>query len=124
MKRFAVAFSLAVLAAGPVAAAPTTDVQSAVALQDVDVRDFIREVASLTDMTFIIDQRVQGRVAATTFGPASREEILDIFVSTLRASGVDAVPSVSGAYRIVPAADKVQRTSARNERDGDGAMRL
>ena len=124
MKRFAVLLSLAILAAGPVAAAPTAVVQSVVVSQDVDVRDFIEEVARLTDMTFIVDQRVQGTVSATPFGPASRDEILDIFVATLRANGVDAVPSIGGAYRIVPAKEQVRRTSARNERGGARVARL
>jgi general secretion pathway protein D len=127
MKRFAIALSLTVLAAGPVAAetaVPSGPAQPASEAQDMDIRLFIQEVARLTDMTFIVDQRVRGVVPATRFGPASRDEILDLFVSTLRASGVEAVPSVGGAYRIFPARDPVQRTSARNGRGSDGAVRL
>ena len=112
MKRFLVALTFAALVGGPAAAATAPVAQPVASVRDMDIHAFIQQVARLTDMTFIVDSRVSGTVAAPDAEQVAKDELLDVFVSTLRASGVSAVPSVGGAYRIFPAADQVQRTSA------------
>jgi general secretion pathway protein D len=125
MKRLAVAFALSLLVAGPVVATPAAPAApvSGLISGEVDIRLFIQQIARMTDMTFIVDPRVDGMVVATTEAPPAKDDLLDFFIDTLRASGVAAVPSVGGAYRIFPAEDSVQRTSAGLTRPA-GVVRL
>src|SRR3546814_3691582 len=62
--------------------------------------------------TFIIDQRVQGKVSVVTDRPLSRSEYFEIFLSTLRANGLVAVPAPGGSYRIQPADSAAGQPSA------------
>ncbi|HTH29563.1 MAG TPA: secretin N-terminal domain-containing protein, partial [Sphingobium sp.] len=72
-------------------------------VRDADVRAFIQDAARVTGRTFIIDNRVQGKVSVVTDRPLSRSEYFEIFLSTLRANGLVAVPAPGGAFRIQPA---------------------
>ncbi len=56
-----------------------------------------------TGRTFIIDSRVQGKVSVVTDRPLSKSEYFEIFLSTLRANGLVAVPATGGSFRIQPA---------------------
>src|SRR3546814_3227752 len=69
---------------------------------DADIRAFIQDAARVTGRTFIIDQRVQGKVSVVTDRPLSRSEYFEIFLATLRAHGLVAVPASRGSYRIQP----------------------
>jgi len=71
-------------------------------VRDADVRAFIQDAARVTGRTFIIDSRVQGKVSVVTDRPLSRSEYFEIFLSTLRANGLIAVPAAGGAFRIQP----------------------
>jgi general secretion pathway protein D len=71
-------------------------------VRDADVRAFIQDAARVTGRTFIIDNRVQGKVSVVTDRPLSRSEYFEIFLSTLRANGLVAVPASGGAFRIQP----------------------
>jgi general secretion pathway protein D len=90
------ALSLALTLAGPLAAQTTMNVR------DADIRAFIADAARVTGRTFIIDARVQGKVTVVTDRPLSRSEYFEIFLSTLRANGLIAVPTSNGAFRIQP----------------------
>ena len=83
------------------AATPAT-AQYTLNVRDADVRAFIQDAARAMDRTFIIDSRVQGKVSVVTDRPLSRSEYFEIFLSTLRANGLVAVPVRGGAYRIQP----------------------
>jgi len=72
-------------------------------VRDADVRAFIQDAAKATGRTFIIDSRVQGKVSVVTDRPLSKSEYFEIFLSTLRANGLVAVPSAGGSFRIQPA---------------------
>ncbi len=72
-------------------------------LRDADIRAFIQDAARATGRTFIIDSRVAGKVSVVTDRPLSRSEYFEVFLSTLRANGFVAIPTVRGAYRIQPA---------------------
>ncbi|MDZ7588682.1 MAG: type II secretion system secretin GspD [Parasphingorhabdus sp.] len=74
-------------------------------VRDADVRAFVQDAARVTGRTFIVDGRVQGKVSVVTDRPLSRSEYFEIFLSTLRANGLVAVPTTGGAYRIQPAAN-------------------
>src|SRR3546814_7190654 len=56
--------------------------------------------------------RVSGKVSVVTDRPLSRSEYFEIFLSTLRANGLVAVPAPGGAYRIQPADGAAGQPSA------------
>ncbi|WP_294190547.1 type II secretion system secretin GspD [uncultured Sphingomonas sp.] len=98
MRRFVSAMLLAscALSASPVLAQTTLNVR------DADIRAFIADAAKVTGRTFIIDNRVQGKVTVVTDRPLSRSEYFEVFLSTLRANGLVAVPTANGALRVQP----------------------
>ena len=96
MKRPLLAALLAAALALPASAQQTLNVR------DADIRAFIQDAARVTGRTFIIDQRVQGKVSVVTDRPLSRSEYFEVFLATLRANGLVAVPTSGGAFRIQP----------------------
>ncbi|CAN5351455.1 type II secretion system secretin GspD [soil metagenome] len=76
--------------------------QQTLNVRDADIRAFIQDAARVTGRTFIIDNRVQGKVSVVTDRPLSKSEYFEIFLSTLRANGLVAVPGPGGAYRVQP----------------------
>lgn len=88
--------AIVLAAAGPAAA------QYSLNVRDADIRAFIQDAAKVTGRTFIIDQRVQGKVSVVTDRPLSRSEYFEVFLSTLRANGLVAVPAPGGAFRVQP----------------------
>ncbi|PZQ61109.1 MAG: type II secretion system protein GspD [Sphingomonas taxi] len=88
---------IALLAAVQPALAQTT-----LNVRDADIRAFIADAAKVTGRTFIIDNRVQGKVTVVTDRPLSRSEYLEVFLSTLRANALVAVPTANGAFRVQP----------------------
>ena len=91
----AVALALVAQAAGLSAQTPLN-------VRDADIRAIIADAAKVTGRTFIIDSRVQGKVTVVTDRPLSRAEYLEVFLSTLRANGLIAVPTAGGAFRVQP----------------------
>lgn len=110
MRRFALA-SVALAAALQPALA-----QQVLNLRDADIRAFIQDAARVTGRTFIIDSRVQGKVSVVTDRALSRSEYFEVFLSTLRANGLVAVPTSNGAYRIQP----IDTAAAQPGRVGSG----
>lgn len=76
--------------------------QTTLNVRDADIRAFIADAAKVTGRTFIIDARVQGKVTVVTDRPLSRSEYFEVFLSTLRANGLVAVPTGNGALRVQP----------------------
>jgi general secretion pathway protein D len=95
MRAFA-AFAAALLATTPIAA------QQILNLRDADIRAFIQDAARVTGRNFIIDPRVTGKVSVVTDRALSRSEYFELFLSTLRANNLVAVPMTGGAFRIQP----------------------
>ncbi len=90
---------------GPVVAlalAASAHAQTTLNVRDADIRAFIADAAKVTGRTFIIDNRVAGKVTVVTDRPLSRSEYFEIFLSTLRANGLVAVPTSNGAFRVQP----------------------
>lgn len=87
---------LALALAGPLVAQTTINVH------DADIRAFIADAARVTGRIFIIDSRVNGKVTVVSERPLSKSEYFEIFLSTLRANGLVAVPTSNGAFRIQP----------------------
>ena len=92
-------FSLVAAAFMMVVAEPVS-AQYVMNVRDADIRAFVQEAARVTGRTFIVDSRVQGTVSVVTERPLSRSEYFEIFLSTLRANGLVAVPTSGGAYRV------------------------
>jgi general secretion pathway protein D len=95
-RRLAGSAALALLCAVPALGQLTLNVR------DADIRAFIQDAARVTGRTFIIDNRVQGKVSVVTDRPLTRSEYFEIFLSTLRANGLVAVPASGGAFRVQP----------------------
>ena len=76
--------------------------QTTMNVRDADIRAFIADAARVTGRTFIIDARVQGKVTVVTDHPVSKSQYFEIFLSTLRANGLVAVPTANGAFRVQP----------------------
>nr|WP_183934421.1 type II secretion system secretin GspD [Sphingomicrobium lutaoense] len=70
-------------------------------MRDAEVRAFVDEAARVTGMTFIVDGRVNQKISVVTSRPLSRSEYFEVFLSTLRANGLVAIP-IQGGYRIQP----------------------
>jgi general secretion pathway protein D len=96
LKPYAALLALAVAIPTP------TPAQQILNLRDADIRAFIQDAARVTGRTFIIDSRVTGKVSVVTDRALSRSEYFEVFLSTLRANGLVAVPTGNGAYRIQP----------------------
>ena len=96
LRRLAGTAFLALICAAPSFAQLTLNVR------DADIRAFIQDAARNTGRTFIIDNRVQGKVSVVTDRSLTRSEYFEIFLSTLRANGLVAVPAAGGAFRIQP----------------------
>ena len=94
MKRLPVLLAMALATAAPA--------QQVLNLRDADIRAFIQDAARVTGRTFIIDQRVQGKVSVVSERPMSKSEYFEVFLSTLRANGLVAVPTGNGGFRIQP----------------------
>ncbi|OYY91399.1 MAG: type II secretion system protein GspD [Sphingomonas sp. 28-66-16] len=90
------------LAAIALAVASPLTAQTTLNVRDADIRAFIADAAKVTGRTFIIDSRVQGKVTVVTDRALSRSEYFELFLSTLRANGLIAVPTSNGAFRIQP----------------------
>ncbi|WP_373473933.1 type II secretion system secretin GspD [Sphingorhabdus lacus] len=86
----------ALIFAEPLAAQHTLNVR------DADIRAFVQDAARVTGQTFIVDGRVTGKVSVVTDRPLSRSEYFEVFLSTLRANGLVAIPMRGGGYRVQP----------------------
>ncbi len=74
--------------------------QYSINMREADVRAFVQDAAKVTGQTFIVDSRVQAKISIVTERSLSRSEYFEVFLSTLRANGLVAVPMRGGGYRI------------------------
>ena len=89
-------------------------------VRDADIRAFVQDAAKVTGRTFILDSRVQGKVSVVTDRPLSRSEYFEIFLSTLRANNLVAIPTTRGAYRIQPADGAASQPTRIGSRGAEG----
>lgn len=95
-KKYLLFPALALALASPVSA------QLSLNVRDADIRAFIADAAKVTGRTFIVDNRVNGKVTVVTDHPLTRSQYFEVFLATLRANGLVAVPTGSGAFRVQP----------------------
>jgi general secretion pathway protein D len=91
-----------VLACTALAFAEPIAAQHTLNVRDADIRAFVQDAARVTGQTFIVDGRVTGKVSVVTDRPLSRSEYFEVFLSTLRANGLVAIPMRGGGYRVQP----------------------
>jgi|TARA_R110002074_G_scaffold11845_6_gene43935 general secretion pathway protein D len=115
---FARMIAVLVLAVG-LWAAPAS-AQHTLNVRDADIRAFVQDAAKVTGRTFILDSRVQGKVSVVTDRPLSRSEYFEIFLSTLRANNLVAIPTTRGAYRIQPADGAASQPTRIGSRGAEG----
>lgn len=115
---FARIFAVLALAVG-LWTAPAS-AQHTLNVRDADIRAFVQDAAKVTGRTFILDSRVQGKVSVVTDRPLSRSEYFEIFLSTLRANNLVAIPTTRGAYRIQPADGAASQPSRIGSRGAEG----
>ena len=70
-------------------------------MRDADVRAFVSDAAQVTGLTLVVDSRVNQKISVVTRRSLSRSEYFEVFLSTLRANGLVAIP-IRGGYRIQP----------------------
>ncbi|MEO1167986.1 MAG: type II secretion system secretin GspD [Pseudomonadota bacterium] len=97
MKKITTIFAIAAMIATPIA---PLSAQHVLNLRNADVRAFIQDASRVTGRTFVIDPSVAGTVTVVTDRPLSQSEYFEVFLSTLRANGLVAVPTAGGALRI------------------------
>lgn len=95
--------STRILAMALALAAVPLPAQQVLNLRDADIRAFIQDAARVTGRNFIIDSRVAGKVSVVTDRALSKSEYFELFLSTLRANNLVAVPMAGGSFRIQPA---------------------
>lgn len=98
VKRFVAACAALALALPELALA-----QHILNVREADIRAFVADAAQVTGRTLIVDGRVQGKVSVVSDRPLSRSEYFEVFLSTLRANGMVAIPIGNGGFRIQPA---------------------
>ena len=81
--------------------ASSLSAQYTVNMRDVDVRAFAGDAAKVTGLTLVVDGRVNQKISVVSQRSMSRTEYFEVFLSTLRANGLVAIP-IRGGYRIQP----------------------
>ncbi len=103
-------FLTAVAAAALLAAMPV-QAQQYLNLRDADIRAFIEDAARVTGRNMVIDPDVEGTVSVVTERPLNRAQYFEVFLETLRANGLVAIPISGGGLRITQAADAARQPS-------------
>lgn len=93
------------------ASATPAHAQYVLNMRDADVRTFVADAAQVTGRTFIVDGRVNQKISVVSDRPLTRSEYFEVFLSTLRANGLVAVPTADGAFRIQPASNAASQPS-------------
>ncbi|GHC88848.1 type II secretion system secretin GspD [Novosphingobium pokkalii] len=81
-------------------------------VREADMRAFIADAAEVTGRTFIVDARVGGKVSVASERTLSASEYFEVFLATLRANGLVAVPTGNGAFRIQPSEGAASQPTA------------
>lgn len=77
------------------------DGQWSINLRDADIRAFIDQVSAMTGKTFIVDQRVKGKITVIAPEPMDAATVYQVFLSVLSVNGFAAVPT-GRVIKIVP----------------------
>src|SRR4029453_9089577 len=94
--------------------------QYSINMRDVEVRALAADAARVMGMTFVVDSRVNQKVSVVTQRPLSKPEYFEVFLSTLRANGLVAVP-IKGGYRIQTVDGVASQPVRANRRGASGS---
>lgn len=89
---------LALVLAPPLRAA---EGQWSINLRDADIRTFIDQVSAMTGKTFVVDQRVKGKITVIAPEAMNSSTVYQVFLSVLSVNGFAAVPT-GRVIKIVP----------------------
>ncbi len=98
----------AILAASPSAFAlanetPADTARHILNFEDVELSALIADVSTVTGYTFVVHPEARTkRITVSSTTPLTREQVFDVFLSSLRVHGFTAVPAGKATYRIVP----------------------
>ncbi|MDQ3245904.1 MAG: type II secretion system secretin GspD [Pseudomonadota bacterium] len=112
-------YRVILMAALMVVSAPSS-AQHSINMRNVDVRAFADDAARVTGLTLVVDGRVNQKVSVVTKRSLSRSEYFEVFLSTLRANGLVAIP-IRGGYRIQPAEGAATQPSRVTTRSRGGS---
>lgn len=104
----AVAAALAI--AAPISGGPA-QAQQYLNVRDADIRAFIEDAARVTGRNMVVDPDVEGTVSVITEKPLSRSEYFEVFLETLRANDLIAIPLSNGTLRISSSAEAARQPS-------------
>lgn len=82
-------------------AAPAGQARHTLNLKAADIGVLIETVSQITNRSFIVDPRVEGKVTVISAAPMDQEEIWQSFEAVLRVNGYAAVPA-GAMWKIVP----------------------
>ncbi len=100
-RRLFAAVTVVVLLAFGGAPAAAAEGQWSINLRDADIRAFIDQVSAMTGKTFVVDQRVKGKVTVLAPEPMGSATVYQVFLSVLSVNGFAAVPT-GRVIKIVP----------------------
>lgn len=95
------ALAALLLAMACLAPATAADGEWSINLRDADIRAFIDQVSAMTGKTFVVDQRVKGKITVIAPQPMSSATVYQVFLSVLSVNGFAAVPT-GRVVKIVP----------------------
>lgn len=96
--------------------AQAAEEQWSINLRDADIRAFIDQVSVMTGKTFVVDQRVKGKITVIAPGSMDSATVYQVFLSVLGVNGFAAVPS-GRVIKIVPDANAKQDSIPLDTRD-------
>ncbi len=77
----------------PLQALYAAEQQYSINLKNADIREFITMVSSMTGKSFVVDQRLKGKVTVISNTKMGPDAIYELFLSVLRVQGYAAVPA-------------------------------
>ena len=69
---------------------PTWKINTA---KNIDIHQFIKQISSITDKTFVVDPKLRGQVTVISDAPLDKDGVYELFLSVLRLQNYTAVPS-------------------------------
>ena len=107
--KFVPPFCMSIACAALMLVASPAPAQQFLNMRDADIRAFIEDAARVTGRNMIIDPGVEGTVSIVTERPLTRAQYFEVFLETLRANDLVAIPLSGGALRIAPSAEAARQ---------------
>jgi general secretion pathway protein D len=108
----AAALSAVAVLCAPSQAQEPADATHTLNFRNADIVAFIEDIGVLTGYTLIVHPEVRGTVTVTSTAELTRDQVFEVFLSTLRTYGYTAIPTTPGTYRIVPETAAAQNSGA------------